>query len=77
MSERVAMLRGETVVRIHWKLGTDVLVGVCHCGAEHESEDPVELWDWLLAHPVGHGGSKPRGGAEPAAPREPALAARA
>ncbi|MFF4599687.1 hypothetical protein [Amycolatopsis sp. NPDC001319] len=56
MSERVAMLRGENVVRIHWKLGTDVLVGVCHCGAEHESEDPVELWDWLLAHPVGHGG---------------------
>ncbi|MEW2506621.1 hypothetical protein AB0878_39830 [Amycolatopsis sp. NPDC047767] len=55
MSERVAMLRGENVVRIHWKLGTDVLVGVCHCGAEHESEDPVELWDWLLAHPVGHG----------------------
>ncbi|WP_326834142.1 hypothetical protein VSH64_04320 [Amycolatopsis rhabdoformis] len=70
MSERVAMLRGETVVRIHWKLGTDVLIGVCHCGAEHESEDPVELWDWLLAHPVGH---------EPPAPveqpRVPVLAA--
>ncbi|MBP2325988.1 hypothetical protein JOF56_006373 [Kibdelosporangium banguiense] len=54
MSERVAMLRGASVHRIHWKLGTDVLVGVCHCGAEHESEDPVQLWDWLLAHPVGH-----------------------
>ncbi|SEP37950.1 hypothetical protein [Amycolatopsis saalfeldensis] len=58
MSERVAMLRGENVVRIHWKLGTDVLVGVCPCGAEHESQDPVELWDWLLAHPAGHGGRR-------------------
>jgi len=50
---------GGTVHRIHWKLGTDVLLGVCHCGAEHESEDPVELWEWLLGHPVGHttGGS--------------------
>jgi hypothetical protein len=48
------MLHGATVHRVHWKLGTDVLIGVCHCGAEHESEDPVELWDWLLAHPYGH-----------------------
>jgi hypothetical protein len=55
MSDRIAMLRGDAVNRIHWKLGTDVLIGVCHCGAEHESEDPVELWDWLLAHPFGHG----------------------
>jgi hypothetical protein len=54
MSDRVAMLRGETVYRIHWKLGTDLQIGVCHCGAEHESEDPVELWEWLLAHPDGH-----------------------
>ena len=54
MSDRVAMLRGDTVYRIHWELGTDLLVGVCHCGAEHDSEDPVELWDWLLAHPDGH-----------------------
>ncbi|WP_239154008.1 hypothetical protein [Amycolatopsis sp. FDAARGOS 1241] len=69
MSERVAMLHGDNVVRIHWKLGTDVLVGVCHCGAEHESEDPVELWDWLLAHPDGH--DRP----EPSAPREPVLSA--
>ncbi|MEU3273723.1 hypothetical protein ABZ639_23040 [Saccharomonospora sp. NPDC006951] len=49
-----AMLHGDTVYRIHWVLGTDRLLGVCHCGAEHESEDPVELWDWLLAHPEGH-----------------------
>ncbi|GAA3527978.1 hypothetical protein GCM10022222_08710 [Amycolatopsis ultiminotia] len=67
MSERVAMLSGDKVVRIHWKLGTDVLVGVCHCGAEHESEDPVELWEWLLAHPNGHGA--------PVFPREPVLSA--
>lgn len=44
-----------TVYRVHWQPGTDVLIGVCHCGAAHESQDPVELWDWLLAHPVGHG----------------------
>ena len=67
MSERVAMLRGENVVRIHWKLGTDVLVGVCHCGAEHESEDPVELWDWLLAHPAGHTGPPVETSPEPVA----------
>jgi hypothetical protein len=54
MTERVARLQGGMVYRIHWKLGTDLQVGVCHCGAEHESEDPVELWEWLLAHPVGH-----------------------
>jgi hypothetical protein len=48
------MLRGDTVYRVHWKLGTDLLVGVCHCGAAHDFEDPVELWNWLLAHPVGH-----------------------
>jgi hypothetical protein len=43
-----------TVYRIHWLLGTDRLRGLCHCGAEHLSEDPIELWDWLLAHPDGH-----------------------
>lgn len=54
MSDRVAMLRGDTVYRIHWEPGADVLVGVCHCGAERGSEDPADLWDWLLAHPDGH-----------------------
>jgi hypothetical protein len=54
MIERSRMLDGDTVYRIQWELGTDLLVGVCHCGAEHESEDPVELWEWLLAHPEGH-----------------------
>lgn len=48
------MLHGDTVYRVHWKLGTDVLTGVCHCGAAHDFEGPVELWEWLLAHPEGH-----------------------
>ncbi|WP_262700519.1 MULTISPECIES: hypothetical protein [Streptomyces] len=42
------------VYRIDWLPGTDVLHGVCHCGAERTSEDPVELWQWMLAHPSGH-----------------------
>lgn len=60
MSRRAAMLHGETVYRIHWKLDTDILAGVCHCDAEHESEDPIELWEWLLAHPEGHHTDTPR-----------------
>jgi hypothetical protein len=67
VSERTAMLTGDRVYRIHWRLGTDRLVGVCHCGAEHESEDPIALWEWLLAHPDGHS-------AGPAPPRPEALA---
>ncbi|HKT05413.1 MAG TPA: hypothetical protein VJT31_38335 [Rugosimonospora sp.] len=47
-------VRSREVYRVHWVLGTDVLVGECHCGARREAEDPVELWEWLLAHPVGH-----------------------
>ncbi|MEU4891020.1 hypothetical protein AB0B12_04500 [Streptomyces sp. NPDC044780] len=42
------------VYRIDWLPGTDVLHGVCHCGAERTAEDPVELWGWMLAHPTGH-----------------------
>lgn len=74
MSDRVAMLRGGTVYRIHWELGTDLLVGVCHCGAEHESDDPVELWDWLLAHPEGHESPtavSPQAVSPPTADRQP------
>jgi hypothetical protein len=48
------MLTGDRVYRIHWVLGTDRLCAVCHCGAEREFDDPVELWEWLLAHPEGH-----------------------
>ncbi|MFI0814906.1 hypothetical protein ACH4TX_05725 [Streptomyces sp. NPDC021098] len=42
------------VYRIDWLPGTDVLHGVCHCGAERTAQDPVELWQWMLAHPEGH-----------------------
>lgn len=49
-----AKLSGERVYRIHWMLGTDQLRAVCHCSAEREFEDPVQLWEWLLAHPDGH-----------------------
>ncbi|WP_171116274.1 MULTISPECIES: hypothetical protein [Streptomyces] len=53
------------VYRIHWVPGTDRLLAVCHCGDEREFEDPVALWDWLLAHPEGH--SSPYTAASPAA----------
>ncbi len=52
--EAPPVLRGERVYRIHWVLGTDRLRAVCHCGAERIFEEPVELWEWLLAHPDGH-----------------------
>ncbi len=42
--------------RIEWRPGTDELLGICHCGADHVSADPIELWEWLLAHPAGHHG---------------------
>ena len=54
MTEPLGMLRGDSVYRIHWLPGTDTLLGVCHCGAERSAEDPIELWNWLLAHPDGH-----------------------
>jgi hypothetical protein len=30
------------------------MLGTCFCGAEREAEDPIELWTWLLDHPIGH-----------------------
>ena len=45
---------GRRLYRIHWGPGTDGLRAVCHCSAERQFEDPVALWEWLLAHPVGH-----------------------
>ncbi|GAA0397745.1 MULTISPECIES: hypothetical protein [Micromonospora] len=54
MSGPARMLTGDRVYRIHWMPGTDILRGVCHCGAERVAEEPVELWEWLLAHPQGH-----------------------
>ncbi|WP_298799003.1 hypothetical protein [uncultured Pseudonocardia sp.] len=43
------------MLRVVWLPGSDQLLGRCHCGAEHVAEEPVEVWEWLLAHPVGHG----------------------
>ena len=42
------------VYRIDWLPGTDILHGTCHCGREHTSQDPIEMWEWMLAHPSGH-----------------------
>jgi hypothetical protein len=69
-----AMLSGDRVYRIHWVLGTDRLRAVCHCTAEREFEEPVELWDWLLAHPVGH--DTIYSGPGPATARTPVSASR-
>lgn len=44
----------ETIFTVEWLPGTDKLLGICHCDARKESEDPIELWDWLLGHPEGH-----------------------
>lgn len=45
-----------TVYRIHWTPGGDRLLAVCHCDSWRELDDPVEAWEWLLAHPEGHTG---------------------
>ncbi|MEV4384354.1 hypothetical protein AB0J68_01290 [Micromonospora sp. NPDC049580] len=56
MRSREGSLTGDRLYRIHWVPGTDTLRGTCHCGAERRSEEPVELWEWLLGHPQGHQG---------------------
>lgn len=61
------MLPGRTVYRVVWQLNTDILVGYCWCGTPHEATDPIELWQWLLAHPEQHGSA----GASPAEPPAP------
>ncbi|WP_433496562.1 hypothetical protein ACQP1K_16305 [Sphaerimonospora sp. CA-214678] len=43
-----------TIFTIDWEPGSDTLIGLCHCGARRHAEDPIELWAWLLRHPVGH-----------------------
>lgn len=58
-----------TVFRVVWVPGTDRLRGWCWCGAERESDDPVELWESLLAHPDTHPGPHP--GAHPGTPTGP------
>ncbi|WP_377267061.1 hypothetical protein [Peterkaempfera sp. SMS 1(5)a] len=45
---------GDTVHRVVWIPGTDRLHGWCWYGTEQESDDPVELWEWPLAHPDAH-----------------------
>jgi hypothetical protein len=39
---------------VRWVPGSDLLRAECHCSAARDFSDPVVLWDWLLAHPVGH-----------------------
>lgn len=55
------------VQRVSLLPGSDRLSGRCFCGAEGEADDPVQMWEWLLAHP-----DHPQGGAstpeEPVAP---------
>jgi hypothetical protein len=53
------VLEGERVLRVNWLPGSDRLRGRCHCGAEAEAEDPVEMWEWLLAHPDHPAGGPP------------------
>ena len=53
------------IYRVRWRPGADRLVGVCHCGAEREAEDPASIWEWLLAHPDGHSGGHAAGPAPP------------
>ncbi|MCE3554356.1 hypothetical protein LWC33_23230 [Pseudonocardia sp. RS11V-5] len=73
--EAPPVLGGDRVYRIHWVLGTDRLRAVCHCGSERIFEDPVELWEWLLAHPDGHEpAAVPAPSPGPAPAREPAPA---
>ncbi|GAA3721179.1 hypothetical protein [Streptomyces tremellae] len=54
----------DEVFRIRWLPGSDELLAVCFCGADRVFDDPVELWDWLLAHP-GHRREPAAGAAAP------------
>ena len=63
------------VYRVFWVPGTDELRATCHCRAVRSFDDPIELWAWLLAHPIGHepGGAEtpPDGVESPAVGAEP------
>jgi hypothetical protein len=67
-TEPVRMLTGPGVLRVVWLPGSDQLQGTCHCGAVHVADGPVEVWDWLLAHPVGHGPGRRPDEEEPPTP---------
>ncbi|MEV4241597.1 hypothetical protein AB0J47_41305 [Nocardia sp. NPDC049737] len=49
--------------RVRWVPGTDTLLGTCHCSAQHITEDPVDLWQWMDNHH--HNPPGPPQGAEP------------
>ena len=55
-----------TVYQVRWCPGSVEFLGICHCGAEHVTDDPIAVWDCLLAHPDGH--TAPAGRPEPAEP---------
>ncbi len=60
------------IYRIDWLPGTDVLRGTCHCGAERTAQDPIEMWEWMLAHPEGHAPGPPEPSAgTPGTPQGP------
>ena len=40
--------------QISWSPGQDRLVGICHCRARREWDDPEAAWAWLLGHPQDH-----------------------
>ncbi|MGC5051547.1 hypothetical protein ACLQ2S_08860 [Micromonospora sp. DT48] len=75
MTGPTRMLTGDRIYRIHWMPGTDTLRGICHCGAERVAEEPVELWEWLLAHPYGHQPPEVVTPSPPAAPTRSAVPA--
>jgi len=66
------VLAGERVIRVNWLPGSDRLRGRCHCGAETEAEDPVAMWEWLLAHPDHPAGGTPAPEPPVELPRPPA-----
>ncbi|MGW7066714.1 hypothetical protein ACWGII_38385 [Streptomyces sp. NPDC054855] len=57
------------VFRVDWLPGTDLLNGSCHCGARHTCQDPVAMWEWMLAHPD-HPADHPDHSSRPAAIEE-------
>jgi hypothetical protein len=63
------MLRGSHILRVVWVPGTDLLEGHCWCGASQVADEPIALWEWLTAHPVGHRHESSAGSTPPPAAR--------